>query len=254
SMGQLADGSGLARAVDAGDHHHQRAGAPQVERPLERPQVVGQDLAQRRLDLGGILDAFLAHAGAQGGQQLLGGLEPGVGHDQRRFELLEQVLVDLDAHEQAAQALAGARQALLEPPQPGSLPGRLGGGGRGRRGLRRNDRLGLRLRRGHGGLDRRGLGRLGGLDRRRRGRRGRRRLRGRRLAGGRLDRGGGAARVGLGRRGGAVGRRFYGRRGVRRRRGIGLRGGGRRGFFFLEEAEHGRKYIPPGGRAPPGRL
>src|SRR5690606_35523197 len=160
-------------------------------------------------DLGGVLDAFLAHAGAQGGQQLLGGFEPGVGHDQRRFELLEQVLVDLDAHEQAAQALAGARQALLEPPQPGSLPGRLGGGGRGRRGLRRNDRLGLRLRRGHGGLDRRGL------DRRRRGRRGsdrrgRRRLRGRRLAGGRLDRGRGTARVRLRRRRGALGRRFYG--------------------------------------------
>ena len=69
------------------------------------------------------------HARAQRGEQRLGGLQSGIGHNERRFQFLEQVLVDLHADEQAADALAGARQALLEPAQPGCLFGASCAGG-----------------------------------------------------------------------------------------------------------------------------
>ncbi|MOA28783.1 hypothetical protein D3C78_1497510 [compost metagenome] len=117
-MRQLADGRGLARAVDAGNHHHQRLRAIQVEAALQRAQVVGQQLAQRRLHLGGVFDAFFLDPRTQRGQQLLGGLKARIGHNERRFEFLEQVFVDLDANENAANALPRARQALLQARQP----------------------------------------------------------------------------------------------------------------------------------------
>ena len=35
-LGELADGGGLARAVDAGDHHHERLARPSIERLFQR--------------------------------------------------------------------------------------------------------------------------------------------------------------------------------------------------------------------------
>ena len=113
-MGQLADGGGFACAVDASDHDDERLGLLQVKGAFQRPQMIGQQGAQCGFDFGWVFDAFFAYAGAQCGQELFCGLQPGIGHDQRGLEFLEQVFVDFDADEQAAQALPGARQALFE--------------------------------------------------------------------------------------------------------------------------------------------
>jgi hypothetical protein len=46
-LGQLADGGGLAGAVDTRDHHHQRLVAAQFERLFQRAQHVDQQASAR---------------------------------------------------------------------------------------------------------------------------------------------------------------------------------------------------------------
>ena len=76
--------------------------------------MVGQQLTQSGLDLGGLIDALFAHALPQGCQQLVGRLHACVGHDQRRLQLFEQILVYDDIDKDVADALTRARQALLQ--------------------------------------------------------------------------------------------------------------------------------------------
>ncbi|MCY1229692.1 hypothetical protein D9M72_420680 [compost metagenome] len=176
-LAQLADAGGLAGAVDARDHHHHWLLAAQRHGLFQRAQQLGQQLAQCRLDAFSGLDALGLDALAQLAQQVLGGFDAGIGHQQRGFQFLEQGLVDLDADEQRADVAAGLGQAGTQPVHP-SLPG-FGAGGRRGDQFKRFDGGGLR--RGHGGR-RRGRHLCGdrgrSRDRNRRGGRGRRGCRG----------------------------------------------------------------------------
>jgi len=55
-------------------------------------------------------------------EQVLGGLEACIGHEQRIFELFAQRLVDLGAREYRGNVGAGLAQPGLEPAQPGTFP------------------------------------------------------------------------------------------------------------------------------------
>ncbi|MDE1190767.1 MAG: hypothetical protein PW786_01275 [Arachidicoccus sp.] len=111
---QLADAGGLTRAVDAGDHHHERLRAAEHQRFFQRLEQVDQQRAQRRFDLLGIGEALGAHFFAQRFEQEFGGIDARVRHQQRGFELFVQVLVDLRADENAGQARTRFRQAGLQ--------------------------------------------------------------------------------------------------------------------------------------------
>ncbi|MET3144314.1 UNVERIFIED_ORG: hypothetical protein ABIB63_000112 [Xanthomonas axonopodis] len=106
ALGELADGGGLADAVDAnGKHHerferavdHQRLG----DRLQQRDEVGAQGLEQRL----GIDEFARFHPLAQAVDQRGSGADADVGGDQRSFDLVEQVVVELGVtREQAAKA------------------------------------------------------------------------------------------------------------------------------------------------------
>ena len=105
---QLADRGGLAGAVHPGDHHHQRVGTVDVDRLLQRGQQLGQDVDQRCLERGSIIDPVTPGALAQLGQQPFGRAIAGVAGQQRILQILVECLVDLAAREDAADLRAGA--------------------------------------------------------------------------------------------------------------------------------------------------
>ena len=86
-----------------------------------------QPVGQRLLQLIRGFKTVALPAQAQIIDQVLGGIDAAIGHQQGGFELFEQVFVDLAPTEQARQTapqlLARTRQARLEPIPPGA-PGR----------------------------------------------------------------------------------------------------------------------------------
>ncbi|MCY1424132.1 hypothetical protein D9M71_398680 [compost metagenome] len=117
---QLADGGGLAGAVDADHKDHERlALVMNAQRLLDRLEQVGQLALQRlvqRIAVGQLLARDLL------GQALddhRSGFDADVGGQQAGFDFIQQVVIDgFLAEEQAGHALAdagaGLRQALLE--------------------------------------------------------------------------------------------------------------------------------------------
>src|SRR6266542_1059185 len=114
---QLADGSGLADAVDVDGEDHTRPGAPDVERTrfLLRPRQDGLRLAA---DDGphrvGVLELVARQRLLDRLEQLVGRLGADVRRKQDLFELIDQRAVDLLAPDEAADAGDEAAARLLE--------------------------------------------------------------------------------------------------------------------------------------------
>ena len=123
---ELADGRGLARAIDSGQHDDEGAVPFGRQRPLQRRYQERQRLPQRDLQLAALGEALLLHLLAQILQQVLRCRDPGVGTKQRGFQLLIDVGVNLAAAEQTADLRARARQTGLEPFTPGRKRCRFG--------------------------------------------------------------------------------------------------------------------------------
>ena len=148
---QLADRGGLARAIDPRDHDDEGRVGGHLERPLEWRDDGMQAVGERALELIGGLETLALPARTQAVDQVGGGLDPAIGHQQGGFQLFEEVFVDPAAAEQAGEAaaelLARTRQAGLEPfgprPRRGCHRGRRDGGRRGSGG-RCNRRVGRR--------------------------------------------------------------------------------------------------------------
>ena len=97
-VGELADGRGLARAVDP---HHQNDvgldGGVDDERPLDRREDVHHGLAERREQGVDIVELLARDAPAQLIENAPGRLHADIGGDEARFELVEDLGIDLAA-------------------------------------------------------------------------------------------------------------------------------------------------------------
>ena len=91
---------------------------------LQRRQQLGEGLDQQTLDGGRIGDVAVFDAAFQVLQQMLGGLDAGVGHQQGRFQVFVQRVVNLRAGEHGGNAGAGFAQAGLELVDPALALGR----------------------------------------------------------------------------------------------------------------------------------
>ena len=89
-LGELADRGGLARAVDAGNHHHVGLGAADLELLLQRRKQLGQRILERLLERFSILDFLLARFLAQRSDEPLGGGDAAIGLQERRLEICEE--------------------------------------------------------------------------------------------------------------------------------------------------------------------
>ncbi|CAM2148209.1 hypothetical protein PT2222_10431 [Paraburkholderia tropica] len=122
-LGELADAGGLARAVHARDHHDERLRAAQHQRLFERLEQVDQQLTQRGFHLLRFGQAFGAHLLAQRFEQIFGGVDTRVRHQQRGFQLLVEIVVDLRVDEDALDVRTRFRQARLQAREPRLLRG-----------------------------------------------------------------------------------------------------------------------------------
>jgi len=134
---QLADGGGLAHAVDADHHQHEGLGsAAEFERHGDRPQQAHQVLAQRAQQRRRILELARLHAPAQILDQLRGGGDAHVGAEQHGLEFLQQGVVEARVgREQGGERAAQCVAAQAFAPAGGGRGGRRRG--RGRLGRRR---------------------------------------------------------------------------------------------------------------------
>jgi hypothetical protein len=99
---------------------------------VQRPQQFGQGIHQQGLDRCGVRDLGLLDSALQVSQQVLGGRQAGVGHQQGGFEFLVQGIVDAGAGEHLRDALTSLAQAGLEAAEPAhALRTQLGCRGRG---------------------------------------------------------------------------------------------------------------------------
>ena len=123
---EFADGGGFAGAVDA---HHQnhggRLGHPR-HGALGGLQDFEQVLADEPFQFGGIAHQSAVHALADAVQNLLGGAHADVGTDQREFQFVQQIGVDLlgalqHVLEARDQARAGLLHAALQALQQSGL-------------------------------------------------------------------------------------------------------------------------------------
>ena len=127
ALGQFANGSGLAGAVDADHQDHIRL-ARRVDRQRlahrlkDRPHVLAQGAHQRLT----VAELLARDALAQTADNTLGRLDPDIGHQQLGLQLLEQIIIDATPGlDQVAQVgveyRAGARQAALEAVEQAAL-------------------------------------------------------------------------------------------------------------------------------------
>src|SRR5690606_9560298 len=162
---KLADGRGLADAVDAHGQDHERFGrGVDLQRPGHRFQQAHHFRAQAGGQGAGVGERARLHPLAHGLDQAGGGGDADVGHRQRGLDLVEQVVVEFRvAREQPAQAAgeAAAAQAFAPALPAGRGGGRRRGGGRGggrrRRGFGYGYGFGYGLGLGFGFGGRRGL-------------------------------------------------------------------------------------------------
>ena len=104
-MGQLADGGGLADAVDADDQYDRRLCA-ELQGRIANPQHIDQNLFQRRMDLLAAAQLFFLYPLAQQLHSLAGGLHAHIRQDHALLEFLIKLLV-------------GAGEAVKEATQGG---------------------------------------------------------------------------------------------------------------------------------------
>ena len=96
-LGQLADGGGLAGAVDAGQHDDEGLVRGDVERLLQRRQQSSRPSLQRLLELGGFGQLVALDAASQVVEQGLGRIDADIGGDQDGFQFFVQLVIDLAA-------------------------------------------------------------------------------------------------------------------------------------------------------------
>ena len=144
-FGELADGGGFARAVDARQHNHKRRAVfGDGERLFQRFEQVVHRVFQGLAQFVAVFEPFERHAVAHFAHQLLGGFNAHVAGEQHGFQLFVQVFVYLPAAEHACQrfghVVARFGQALLQTACPAEfgfgfgfvcfrLPNRCGFGG-----------------------------------------------------------------------------------------------------------------------------
>ena len=92
AVGQLADGGGLAHAVDP-DHQDHRRLAGQVQAGLSHRQHFHQNLPQAGFYLLRLFDLPLLYPLPQGLHRLQGGLHPHIREDQGLLQFLKKVLI-----------------------------------------------------------------------------------------------------------------------------------------------------------------
>ena len=120
ARGELADGGGLARAVDADHQHHRRRLRHARRRAFAGLQDLQQVLADQALQLGGVVELVAVHPLADAFQDFVGGAHADIGGDQRVLQLIEQIGVDLllalkGVFERGDQPGARLLYAALEP-------------------------------------------------------------------------------------------------------------------------------------------
>ena len=117
-LGQLADGSGFAGAVDARNHDHERLVAAGVQRLFKWREQGLQALGQSRTQLGGGFQLVALDRGLEFGQQPVCRVDAAIRHQQCGFQIVEQLVVDLRPTEELGQRgverVAGAGKAALE--------------------------------------------------------------------------------------------------------------------------------------------
>ena len=115
---QLADGRRLAGAVDAADHHHGRHGFADHEVALERQQQLGEDPGQQLAHRLRVTELQAGDAPAQLVEQPDGRLGAGVGLQQRRLEVLVELVGQLGADERLGERRAGAPEPAAQASEP----------------------------------------------------------------------------------------------------------------------------------------
>ena len=110
---ELADGGGLADAVDADDEDDRRLRV-EPQAGVADVQHVGEDGAQGDLGLVDGLDVLLADGLAQAVHDGLGGVHAEVGDDEALFQIVVEVVVQLAGGEDAADGAGSLAQPLLE--------------------------------------------------------------------------------------------------------------------------------------------
>ena len=128
-VGELADGSGLAAAIDAREHDHERAVGLHGERHGDRLEQLEQRLLQRLSQLGGIGVSLAPRALPQLAEQMGARGNADIRADQRRFQLLVECLVERARRpQQPGQAVAELVARLGKPvPQAREPAAALGG-------------------------------------------------------------------------------------------------------------------------------
>ena len=112
----LADGGGLAHAVDA-DHQHHRGLGGEIQRAL-LPHQAGDDLPQLSDDLRGLGDAGMAYPVPELVHDAHGHIGAHIAHDECFFQLVKEVLVHLG--KTGSQILQTAHQRIPGLFQPGA--------------------------------------------------------------------------------------------------------------------------------------
>jgi hypothetical protein len=107
-LGELGDAGGLAGAVHADDEDDGGTGvgrrfffAPDPAFLAARLEDADQFFLEEVADFGGVLDALLLDLELNVGEDLLGGVDAGVGADEELFELFPDLVVDFGAVEEA---------------------------------------------------------------------------------------------------------------------------------------------------------
>ncbi len=111
--GELADGRGLAAAVDADDQQHERLGAVERQRRRIEREDLSAALAQESPDRVGVFQVLARERGADLLEQALAGAHADVGGQQDLFDLVDDARIELLA---AGEDLTEAR----DPPRPGA--------------------------------------------------------------------------------------------------------------------------------------
>ena len=122
-FGQLADGRGFARAVNAGHHHHERLAVfGQDQRFFQRFEQIVNRFFQRLAQFFAVFQAAQRHAFAHFLHQMFGRFDAHVAGQQHGFQLFIQIFVDFAAAEHARQrfghVVARFVQSAHQPRRP----------------------------------------------------------------------------------------------------------------------------------------
>jgi hypothetical protein len=125
-LGQLADGGGLARAIHSHHQDHRGRLGHARRRPLAGLEDFEQLLADQALQPGRVAQLAPCDALPDALQDFVRGTHPDIGRDERGFQLVEQLRIDLflsleGVFERGNQPRARFLHAALQPLQQGWL-------------------------------------------------------------------------------------------------------------------------------------